>query len=240
MKHVNSGPSFFQQETSLYAILLFKEANGDIVIDGRSYPLHQQKVFILPPDATVKFLIHLDYPADYYQIRFHALQAADKGHFAPAELNCPRLWTSIIFGANLLTAFIFSPIWGKLADRYGRKLMLVRSGISMAIIITLMGFATNHIYLLLLRLLNGMMAGFIPAAIALTATNTPKEKTGYALGILHAGSVAGTICGPLLGGLLADSFGFSAVFSYTGLCIFAATMMVIFLVKENFEKKKGK
>ncbi|MEW9673066.1 MFS transporter [Ammoniphilus sp. 3BR4] len=85
-----------------------------------------------------------------------------------------RLWSSIIFGANLLTAFIISPIWGKLADRYGRKLMLVRSGISMAIIITLMGFATNHIHLLLLRLLNGVMAG-------------------YALGILHSGSVAGTM-----------------------------------------------
>jgi DHA1 family multidrug resistance protein-like MFS transporter len=148
-----------------------------------------------------------------------------------------RLWAGIIFGANLLTAFIFAPIWGKLADRYGRKLMLVRSGIGMAITITLMGFATNHIHLLLLRLLNGMMAGFIPAAIALTATNTPKERTGYALGILHSSAVAGTICGPLLGGLLADSFGFSAVFSYTGLSIFTATLIVIFLVKENFEKK---
>jgi len=121
-----------------------------------------------------------------------------------------RFWSAVIFGANLFTAFIFSPIWGKLADRYGRKVMLVRSGISMAIIITLMGFATNHFQLLLLRLLNGMMAGFIPAAIALTATNTPKERSGYALGILHSGSVGGTICGPLLGGFMADSFGFSA------------------------------
>ncbi|RSL35406.1 MFS transporter [Salibacterium salarium] len=149
-----------------------------------------------------------------------------------------RLWTSIIFGANLLTAFIFSPIWGKLADQYGRKLMLVRSGIGMSITIILMGFATNHIHLLLLRLLNGMVAGFGPAAIALTATNTPKERTGYALGILHSGAVTGTICGPLLGGLLADSLGFSTIFFYTGLCLLMATLIVIFLVKENFEKKE--
>lgn len=151
-----------------------------------------------------------------------------------------RLWAGIIVGANLLTAFIFAPIWGKLADRYGCKLMLVRSGIGMAITITLMGFATNHIHLLLLRLLNGMMLGFGPAAIALTATNTPKGQNGYALGILHSGAVAGTICGPLLGGLLADLIGFRATFSFLGFCIFVATLVVIFWVKENFEKTERK
>ncbi|WP_313997414.1 helix-turn-helix domain-containing protein [uncultured Paenibacillus sp.] len=71
-------------------MLLFKEAKGDIVIDGRRYPLHRQKVFILSPNASVKLLIHSDDPADYYYIPFQALQAAaDLGHFAPAELKCP-------------------------------------------------------------------------------------------------------------------------------------------------------
>lgn len=87
--HVNSGPSFFQQEASLYTILLFKEAKGDIIVDGRSYPLQRKKVFILSPDMPVKLLVHSDYPTDYYQIRFHALQAADKSCFVPVELNCP-------------------------------------------------------------------------------------------------------------------------------------------------------
>ncbi|HTG69213.1 MAG TPA: MFS transporter [Candidatus Udaeobacter sp.] len=151
-----------------------------------------------------------------------------------------RLWTGIIYGANLLTAFVFSPIWGKLADRYGRKLMIIRSGIGMAVTITLMSFATSPVQLLFLRLLNGMMAGFGPAAIALVATNTPKERSGYALGILHSGAVAGTMCGPLLGGLMADWFGFSAVFLYTGLSIFLAALIVIFFVKEKFEKKNRK
>lgn len=122
------------------------------------------------------------------------------------------LWSSLIYGANLLTAFLFAPIWGKVADQHGRKLMLIRSGLGMAITISLMGVASGPIHLLLLRLLNGVLSGFSPAAIALTATSTPKEKSGYALGILHSGSVAGTICGPLLGGLLADQFGFRAVF----------------------------
>jgi DHA1 family multidrug resistance protein-like MFS transporter len=148
------------------------------------------------------------------------------------------VWSGLIFGANLLTAFIFSPIWGKLADRYGRKMMLIRSGFGMAITITLLGFATSPVHLLLLRLLNGMLSGFGPAAVALIATNTPKERSGYALGTLHSGTVAGTICGPLLGGFMADRFGFSAVFFYTGLCIFLATLIVIFGVREHFEKKE--
>jgi DHA1 family multidrug resistance protein-like MFS transporter len=168
-------------------------------------------------------------------IPFLPLYLQELGITDPEEV---RIWAGIIFGANFLTAFIFSPIWGKLADRHGRKIMLVRSGIGMAIVITLMGFATNHIHLLILRLINGTISGFIPAAIALTATNTPKERVGYALGILQSGAVAGAICGPLIGGLMASVVGFSAIFSYTGIFIFIATIIVIFLVHETFEKKE--
>lgn len=145
-------------------------------------------------------------------------------------------WTGLIYAANLVTAFLFSPIWGKLADRHGRKSMLVRSGLGMAVTITWMGFVTSPVELLILRLVNGMMTGFSPAAIAFTATNTPKERSGYALGILHASAVGGTICGPLLGSLLAVQFGFSAVFCITGLFILIAAIIVIFWVNEDFEK----
>ncbi|MGF9821106.1 MFS transporter [Brevibacillus agri] len=142
-------------------------------------------------------------------------------------------WTGAIYVANLLTAFLFSPLWGKLADRHGRKLMIVRSGFGLAVTITLMGFVTSPVQLLVLRLANGMMAGFSPAAVAFTATNTPQERSGYALGILHASAVGGTICGPLLGSLLAVRFGFSAVFCYTGLCILLAAIMIVFWVQER-------
>jgi len=148
------------------------------------------------------------------------------------------LWSGLIFSANMVTAFIFSPIWGRLADRHGRKVMLIRSGLGMAITVTLLGFATSPVHLLLLRLVNGMISGFSPAAVALIATNTPKERSGYALGTLHSGTVAGTICGPLIGGFMADILGFSAVFFYLGCSIFIATLIVIFGVRENFVKKE--
>ncbi|WP_202080590.1 MFS transporter [Caldalkalibacillus salinus] len=167
-------------------------------------------------------------------IPFLPLYLQDLGLSDPEEVS---RWSGLIFGAQFLTAFLISPIWGKIADQYGRKMMLIRSGIGMAIVTTLMGFATSPMQLLLLRLLNGTISGFIPAAIALTATNTPKARTGYALGILQSSAVAGSICGPLMGGVLAEFLGFSTIFMYTGIFIFIATLIVIFFVHETFERK---
>lgn len=146
-------------------------------------------------------------------------------------------WAGIIFGANFLTAFLFSPLWGRLADRHGRKLMLLRSGFGMALVVTLTGFATGPWSLLLLRLLNGMISGFIPAAITLVSMSTPKKRVGYALGMLQAGAVAGGVCGPLFGGILADLIGFRMVFYVTGLTILITAFVVLYFVKEDKKKK---
>lgn len=146
------------------------------------------------------------------------------------------VWGGWIFAANFLTAFIFQPIWGSLADRYGRKVMLLRSGFGMAVIMVLMGFASNAWHLLILRLLNGTISGFIPAAIALLSASTPKDKVGFAMGTLQSGTVAGTILGPLLGGLLADSVGYRPIFFLTGGLLFAATMLALLLIREKFDR----
>ncbi|GAB7386768.1 multidrug efflux MFS transporter [Bacillaceae bacterium] len=151
-------------------------------------------------------------------------------------------WAGIVFGANFFTAFLFSPFWGSLADRYGRKIMILRSGFGMAIIVGLTGFATNVYHLLLLRLLNGVISGFIPASIALVATNTPKEHNGYALGLLQSGAVAGSIMGPFFGGLLAEWIGFRGIFFITGTAILLATLLVWLGVRETFmpaQQEKG-
>ncbi|MDT8859145.1 MFS transporter [Alkalihalobacillus sp. MEB130] len=144
------------------------------------------------------------------------------------------IWAGVIFGANFLTAFLFSPFWGRMGDKYGRKMMILRSGFGMALFVSLTGFATGPFMLLLLRLLNGVVSGFIPASIGLVSTNTPKERVGYALGLLQSGSVSGAICGPLIGGVIAQTFGFRTVFFLTGLCILIATFVVLIFVKESF------
>lgn len=146
-----------------------------------------------------------------------------------------KVWAAFIYAANFLTAAVFSPIWGRLADRYGRKIMVLRSGYLMAVIIMLFGFATNVYQVLALRLLNGMISGFTPSGISIVASSAPKDKVGYALGFLQSGAVAGTIMGPLIGGLMVEWFGFRTIFNVTGLLLFAATTLVLFLVKESFK-----
>ncbi|OAJ72984.1 multidrug transporter [Brevibacillus sp. SKDU10] len=144
------------------------------------------------------------------------------------------LWSGIIFGANFLTAGIVSPVWGNLADKYGRKIMILRSGFLMSITIGLTGLAGNVWHLLFLRLLNGTISGIIPASNALVASSVPQERSGWALGILQSCVVSGSIMGPFFGGLLADLVGYRAVFMVTGSLLFIATLIITFTVKEDF------
>ncbi|MFY0546016.1 MFS transporter [Brevibacillus sp. H7] len=143
-------------------------------------------------------------------------------------------WAGIIFGANFLTAGIVSPIWGNLADKYGRKIMILRSGFFMSVIISATGFAGSLWQLLGLRLLNGTVGGIIPASTALIASTAPKERAGWAQGMLQSFVVAGSIMGPLFGGLLADKIGFRMIFMVTGSLILIATLVITFTVKETF------
>jgi len=149
------------------------------------------------------------------------------------------VWAGFIFAGNFVTAFIFQPIWGKLADRYGRKMMLLRSGFGMAIVMVMMGFATNPWHLLLLRMLNGTISGFNPASIALISATTPKERMGFAMGTIQSGAMAGTILGPLMGGLLVDAVGYRPIFYITGALLFLASLLALFVVKESFDLAKA-
>lgn len=149
------------------------------------------------------------------------------------------LWAGAIFAANFATSFIFQPLWGKLADKYGRKIMLLRSGFGMAIVITLMGFATQPWHLLALRLLNGTISGFNPAAVALVSGAAPKNRMGFAMGTIQSGIVAGTILGPLIGGLLAEWVGFRPIFYITGLLLFIASMLAMLFVRESFDREEA-
>lgn len=149
-------------------------------------------------------------------------------------------WAGIIFGANFLTAGLVSPIWGNLADKHGRKIMILRSGYFMSITVALTAFAGSLWQLLALRLINGLVGGIIPASTALVASSVPKERIGWAQGLLQSFITAGTIMGPLFGGVLANQIGFRMIFLITGSLLLLATLVITFTVKESFvppEKK---
>jgi MFS family permease len=148
-------------------------------------------------------------------------------------------WSGIIFAGNFVTAFAFQPLWGKLSDRYGRKVMLLRSGFGMAVVMVLMGFATTPWHLLALRIINGTISGFNPASISLVSATTPKERMGFAMGTLQSGGIAGTILGPFIGGALADQIGFRPIFYLTGSLLFVASLLALFIVKEKFDRSEA-
>lgn len=161
---------------------------------------------------------------------------SDLGLSDPHEI---ATWAGIIFAGNFVTAFLFQPLWGKLSDRYGRKIMLLRSGFGMAIVMICMGFAAAPWHLLALRLINGTISGFSPASISLVSATTPKSRMGFAMGTLQSGAIAGTILGPLMGGLLADWIGFRSIFFITGTFIFLASLLALFVVKESFDRAQA-
>ncbi|WP_028562470.1 MFS transporter [Paenibacillus pinihumi] len=148
-------------------------------------------------------------------------------------------WAGLIFAGNFVTSFLFQPLWGKLSDRYGRKVMLLRSGFGMAIVMTMMGFATAPWHLLVLRMVNGTISGFNPASISLVSSTAPKEKMGFVMGTLQSGAIAGTILGPFFGGMMANAFGYRPIFYITGSLLFIASMLAMFTVKEKFDKEKA-
>ncbi len=141
-------------------------------------------------------------------------------------------WSGLIFGITFVTAFFFSPIWGRFGDKYGRKNILIISASGLAVTVLLMGFANSVLELFILRFFMGIFTGFIPMSQALISVQTPKEIAGRILGTLQTGSVAGTLLGPLLGGVLADSFGYSFTFKLVSITLFTSAFLVFFGVKD--------
>ncbi|MDO6405883.1 MFS transporter [Pantoea phytobeneficialis] len=141
-------------------------------------------------------------------------------------------WSGAAYGATFLSAALTAPLWGKLADRYGRKLMLIRASLGMAIAMSLIGMATAPWQLVALRLLAGLLGGYASGSTILVAAQTPKEQTGWALGMLSSGIMAGNVVGPLLGGVLPPLIGIRHTFWLTGAVIFLAFLATTFLLKE--------
>jgi MFS family permease len=149
-------------------------------------------------------------------------------------------WSGIAYGVTFILMAIFSPIWGKAADRYGRKPMLLRASMGMALVLTCMGFVQNVYQLVGLRLLQGTISGYYSAAITLVATQTPKERSGWALGTLSTGAVAGMLLGPLLGGVVAEVLGIRSVFFTIGALLLVAFFAALLFVSENFVPSETK
>ena len=143
-------------------------------------------------------------------------------------------FSGLAFGITYIVSAVFSPIWGQAADKVGRKPMLLRASLGMAVVIFCMGFATNLIVLIVLRILQGAITGYSTACTTLIATQTDHEHAGYALGTLSTANVAGSLLGPTIGGFIEERIGLQPVFFITGGLMFIAFIITVIFVKENF------
>lgn len=149
-------------------------------------------------------------------------------------------FSGFAFGITFIISAVFSPIWGHAADKFGRKPMLLRASFGMAVVIFLTGFSTNVYMLIGLRILLGTIIGYSSACTTLIATQTDKEHAGYALGTLSTASVAGSLMGPLIGGLIEDFVGLRPVFFLTGALMFVVFFITFFFVREDFTREDTK
>ncbi len=145
------------------------------------------------------------------------------------------MWAGLVTSAQAVSMALMAPVWGALADRYGRKLMVLRASFAGAVVLSLMGVVTNVQQLVFLRFIQGMLTGTVAATTTLVASTVPRERSGMALGSLQTAVFLGVSLGPLLGGLTGDTLGYRPSFWITGGLLFLSGVLVLLFVHEDFQ-----
>lgn len=144
------------------------------------------------------------------------------------------LWSGLATGATYIIVCLAAPFWGRVADKKGRKITLIRSSFGMALCNILIAFQTTPEGVVLIRLIQGLVSGFYSASITLIASESPIERTGWALGLLASANLAGSLIGPLLGGYIADTVGISNDFIIVGTLMGLAGVLATIFIHENY------
>ena len=176
--------------------------------------------------GTTAFMFVVPFMPLYVQ----ALGVEDVGHAAA--------WAGVINGASGATMALVAPLWGRLSDRMGRKIMLLRATLAAVVVVGSMGFVAAPWQLLLLRLLQGTLTGTVPAATSLVAATAPEEKAGWRLGALQTVIFVAAGLGPALGGLSADAAGLRASFFVASALLAVSSVLILFGVKENRARRE--
>ncbi|WP_408869021.1 MFS transporter [Brochothrix campestris] len=161
---------------------------------------------------------------------FLSLYIATFGNYSQDHI---QRWSGYIFGVTFLAAFLVSPLWGKIGDRHGFKPILIFTSVGMALSLYLMGEVSSVSHLFFLRIFMGIVTGFVGVSNAFIARQTPKKESGRVLGTLQLGSVTGMLFGPLIGGYLADVFGFKQTFYLSSIALFIVALLVTFVLKDT-------
>jgi DHA1 family multidrug resistance protein-like MFS transporter len=189
-------------------------------------PLWQRNLIAI---SVAQILSILAFQASFILIPYYVQQMGMTG---AAEVS---QWTGMYQSIGAVGFAIFTPIWGALGDRYGRRPMLIRATFFTALMLVLMGFARTPTQLLVLRGIQGCVTGTPAAASALLATGTPKNRLAYALGLQQTSLFIGTSLGPMFGGFVGDTYGYRSTFFVSTAIVAVALAFVLFMVREPEE-----
>ena len=154
----------------------------------------------------------------------------DLGVVRHAEL---QMWVALFSASTAVTMAVAAPLWGLLADRYGKRIMLIRANLAGAAVMSLMGAAQTPAALIVLRLLQGALTGTMTAAQAFLAGEMPRERRGLAVGGLSAAVFSGSMAGALLGGFAGEWLGYRLAFAVSGTLLLAAGLLVLGCTRET-------
>ncbi len=149
-------------------------------------------------------------------------------------------WAGFLQGLAGITLAIFAPVWGILADKYGRKSMVVRSMLGGTCVMLAMSMARGVGDLVVLRLLQGTLTGTVSASITLVAGVVPERRSGFALGMMQAAVMIGNCVGPLMGGLVAGAWGYRGAFQAGAVVLLVGAVLVMFCCQENFDRQEAR
>jgi DHA1 family multidrug resistance protein-like MFS transporter len=149
-------------------------------------------------------------------------------------VSSAALWSGALTASTALTMAVAAPIWGNLADRFGRKVMVMRAMAAGCLIVGAMGLVVSVQQLLVLRILQGVFTGTVSASTAMVSAGTPKDRQGFALGLMTNAVFLGAAGGPVLGGVVARALGFRAAFLVAGASLGLGALVVAIFVKESF------
>ena len=138
----------------------------------------------------------------------------------------------ISFAVTFLGCTIMAPYWGALADHVGQRKMALRAGYGLALTYFLTGLCQNEYQLIVVRILCGVVAGFVPACMSMASSSLPENRMGWGMGLMQTALSSGTIMGPLMGGYMASWFGMRMSFYVGSLALFAGTVAVMLVVKD--------
>jgi MFS family permease len=143
------------------------------------------------------------------------------------------LWSGLCLGVTPAVTALMSPLWGRVADRFGRKILVERSLVSFVVVMAAMAFVTKAWHVFALRVVQGLFAGYGAMSITMAADSAPKDRTAYAIGVVQTAQRLGPALGPVIGGTVAQIVGIRRAFFVTSGFYFVALVIVFFMYRER-------